>query len=225
MVGGSIPEKGWKNGVPVIPVIPEDKMPKDLGDIKLWEAAEFKRRQAEAKARPVIANTEPVGPVKTETSAGAPKTGSEIAARRADESQPLIKAKDMEKILNIVAQVQGEKMPSIAEIQAVEKKIGTFSENVACKPEEMIHWPMSAWFAIGNTDPRALVMAVLEFRGLWRDTLKAEDLVNTAPKSVTTETKIGDTGKKVESISTTHVLAKEELAPKKPGFSFGKKVA
>ncbi len=47
MVAGEIPDS-WKKGVPVIPVIPLDKLPKDLGDLKMWEAAEFKRRSAQA---------------------------------------------------------------------------------------------------------------------------------------------------------------------------------
>lgn len=227
MVGGAIPEKNWKNGTPIIPIIPESEFPKDLGDLKMWEAEQFKKRQAEANAKPVIADVKPIQQPKTETSAGAPKTGAEIAAQRKEESQPLVNAKNMEKILDIVARVQGEQIPSIADMQAIEKKIGTFSSNVASTPKEMIHWPMSAWFAIGNTDIKALVMALMEFRSLYRDTLDAKDLVGTLntekvnDKVVTTETKIGDTGKKVESVVQTAPPAK------KPGFSFGgnKKVA
>lgn len=214
MVGGTIPEKGWKNGVPIIPVIPEAEMPKDLGDLKIWEANRLKAELEAKKKAPVIANTEPVHQPKTETSAGAPKTGSEIAAQRREEEEhrAIINAKDMEKILNVVAAFKPEDMMSVKDMADLEKKVGDFSSSVGVTPQEMLNWPLSGLFAIARTDPRAMVLAFVEMRKLWRDTLKVEDLVKT------TETKIGETGKKVESV----------VVEKKKGFSFGggaKKVA
>jgi hypothetical protein len=226
MVAGCLPER-WKNKVPVIPVIPIDKLPKDLSDLLHWQAEELKRKAS----APVIANKEEIKPVKTETSAGAPKSGAEIAAMRAAENVPIIGAKDMEKILDFVAKnldASGNEIPSVAQIQEIEKKLGDFTASVGSTPFEALNWPAAGLFALAALDRRAPVLLALEYRKLWRNTLKTEDLVGTAPKSTTTETKIGDNGKKVESIARDHVLAKEELKPEKKagGFSFSnKKVA
>lgn len=220
MVAGEIPD-GWKKGVPVLPTIPTEELPKDLGDLKLFEARRFKEQKAQGQAAPAIANKEAIGPAKTETSAGAPKTGGEIAARRAEESHPIISANDMEKILNFVAGVEPKETMKVSEMMELEKKIGPFSESVGLKPTELLNWPVSSLFALGKMDYRALVKMVLEFRALWRDTLKLEDLTGGTVK--TTETKIGDSGKRVDSVDTKPVVVEK----KSGGFSFGgnKKVA
>jgi len=218
MVAGCLPDR-WKNKVPVIPVIPLDQLPKDLSDLLHWQAEELKRKAS----APAIANKEAIKPAATETSAGAPKTGAEIAAMRAGEGAPIIGAKDMEKILDFVAKnldASGNEIPSVAQIQEIEKKLGDFTASVGSTPFEALNWPAAGLFALAALDRRAPVLLALEYRKLWRNTLKAEDLVGTAPKSTTTETKIGDTGKKVESVSNEAPPVK-----KAGGFSFGKKAA
>lgn len=214
MVAGQIPDR-WKNKVPVIPVISEDKLPKDLGDLKMWEAEQYKKN---LKGGTAVVNREAVGPVKSETSAGAPKTGAEIAAQRRedDEAKAIIGAKDMEKILNVVAGFKPEDMMSVKAMADLEKKVGDFSAQVGVTPQEMLNWPLSGLFAIARTDYRAIVLAFVEMRKLWRDTLDVKDLAG----STTTETKIGETGKKVESVSNAPPVEK-----KSKGFSFGKKAA
>jgi hypothetical protein len=216
MVAGQVPDN-WKRGVPVIPTLPLDELPKDLGDLKIFEARRFKEQKAHAQASPVVANKEAIGPAKTETSAGAPKTGGEIAAQRAEENRPIIAPAEMEKILDFAAKVEVKDTMSVAEMQALEKKIGFFSSNIGMKPVELINWPASAWFFLAEKHPKAIVQALLEFRGLYRDTLKLEDLAGSTVKTTTTD--LGNGSKKVESVDTKPVVEK------KPGFSFGKKVA
>lgn len=211
MVMGGIP-KEWKRRIPVIPAVGAT-VPNSLVDLNAWRA---NRKKA------AIAASSVVKPVETATSAGSPKTGTDIKTIKAQENLPIIDAKEMEGLLNFVAKHldgQSVEMTKPSEIQAIEKKFPALSEALGMKPQELLNWPVSGLFALGKHDYRAIVLGFIEMRNLWRNTLKVEDLVDTAPKVTTTETKIGDTGKKVESVSN-------EAAPvKKKMFSFGKKAA
>jgi len=212
MVSGALPS-GWKKGIPVIP-IEGVTPPAKVEDLNAWRAS---RKKAAISAD----NVTPA-PAATSTSAGAPKSGAEVAAIRAEENLPIIPAKDMESLLNFVTKHldgQSVQMTNPDEIQAIEKKFPPLSECLGLKPQELLNWPVSGLFALGKHDSRALVLGFLEMRNLWRNTLKMEDLVATAPKATTTTTKIGDTGKKVESVSNEAPPAKKKM------FSFGKKAA
>lgn len=219
VVAGHIPAQKKKR-IPIIPTT--DRLPKDRADLLHLRAEQMKI----GKTGTAVDNTAKIEAPKTETSAGAPKSGAEIAARRAEENSPIINAKDMEKLLDLVAKTfdsnSNEVMP-IAELQALEKKLGDFSASVGVTPFEMLNWNVAGLFAIARTDYRAMVLAFIEMRKLWRNTLKAEDLVGTSkPAVTTTTTKIGDNSTKTESI----VHEAPPAAAKKKGFSFGgKKVA
>lgn len=210
MVAGGLP-KEWKRRVPVIP-LEGVKLPNNLADLNDWRASKFKANMVQT-------------PPKTETSAGAPKTGADIKAIKAQENLPIIDAKDMEKLLEFVAKHldgQSVEMTKPSEIQAIERKFPALSEALGLKPQELLNWPVAGLFSLGKHDYRALVLGFIEMRNLWRNTLKVEDLINTEhvnDKVTTTTTKIGDTGKKVESVSN------EPAPTKKKMFSFGKKAA
>lgn len=215
MVAGEIPENGWKKGIPVIPVIPADKMPKDLADLKAWEAEELKRKLRSGDA--VKAQAEPIKAPATATAAPGPT--------KVEEPRSLIDAKSMEKLIDVVDKIvkDSEAKPmSIKDMMALEKRIGAFSESVGVDPKDTINWPMSGLFAIANTDIKGIVMLAMEYRKLWRDTLDVKDLSGSTV--VKTTEKLGDNTVKTESIVRDHVLAKDELKPeKKAGFSFGQK--
>jgi hypothetical protein len=69
----------------------------------------------------------------------------------------------------------------------------------------MLNWPVSGLFALAALDRRAVVLMALEYRKLWRNTLKAEDLVGTSKPDgvVTTQTTdLGGGAKAVESVVT-----------------------
>lgn len=212
MVCGNLP-KGWKHGIPVIPVEGVTP-PAKIEDLQAWRASKKKEVIAAATVTPA--------PAATATSAGPVKTVEEVKAIKAEENLPIIPAKDMEKVLDFVAKhIDGQSSSMVApdQIQAIEKKFPTLSEALGLKSEDMLNWTPSALFALARHDSRAVVLMALEFRNLYRNTLKMEDLVGTAkPTVTTTETKIGDTGKKVESVSN-------EPPAKKKMFSFGKKAA
>lgn len=206
-VAGSLPS-GWKKNIPVIPA-EGVTVPATIEDLNAWRANR-------AKSTIAAGNTQTV---KTETSAGAPKTGAEVKAIRQEENLPIIAAKEMESLLDFVAKHldgQSVQMPKPDEIQAIEKKFPALSEALGLKPQDLLNWPVSGLFALGKHDYRALVLGFLEMRNLWRATLKMEDLVGT--KTTTTVTKSGDSTVKTESVSN-------EPAPKKKMFSFGKKAA
>ncbi len=221
MVLGRLPE-GWKKRPPIIPA-EGATIPQNEDELKAWLVA---RKKANISAAAATA----VAPPKTETAA-PPKSGSEVAAIRekeaAEDKLPIIGAKDMEKLLDFIAKnvdSQSVTMMKPSEVQAIEKKFGTFSSSIASTPLEMYHWPLSFWFALGKTEPRAIVLAMREFANLWYGTLKAEDLVGTVNTesvndrgSTTTVTKTGEGTVKTESISN-------EPAKKKTGW-FSKKAA
>lgn len=215
MVYGQRPQN-WKKRIPVI--VPEETaIPSNIEELHAWAAERAKGRITEASAAAVK-------PAATATAAPAPKSGSEIAAAREDADLPIIPAKDMEKLLDFVAKNTDSKtttMMTPSEIQALEKKWGTFSTSIASSPLEMYHWPISVWFALAKQEPRALVLAMREYANLWYGTLKAEDLVGTSvtktPAATTTVTKTGDTTK-VESVSN-------EAAPAPRRGWFTKKAA
>lgn len=220
MVAGSIPDR-WKNKVPVIPVIPMDKLPKDLGDLLHWEAEQLKAKVA----GPDVQNRPAIQPAATETAAPGPKTAEEVKAATSEGERPIIGAKDMEKILDFVAKnldSSSNEMMSIDQIIALEKKLGDFTESIGVKPEETLNWPLSGLFALAKLDHRAIVLYAVQMRKLWRNTLSMENLVGTdKPKtSTTTTTKLGEGTTKVESVSHEAPPAK-----KAGGFSFGKKAA
>lgn len=212
MVCGNLPS-GWKKNIPVIPV-EGAVVPATLEDLNAWRAA---RKKATISASTVVP-----APAATATSAGSVKTATEVKEIKAEESLPIIPAKEMEKLLDFVAKHidgQSSQMIDPSQIQAIEKKFPPLSECLGLKPEELLNWSPSSLFALAKHDSRAIVLMALEYRNLWRNTLKLEDLVGTEkPKVTTTETKIGDTGKKVESVVN-------EPPAKKKMFSFGKKAA
>lgn len=212
MVAGSLPS-GWKKNIPVMPVEGVSP-PAKIEDLDAWRASR--------KKATISATTVTPAPAKTETSAGPVKTAEEVKAIKAEENLPIIPAKDMEKVLDFVAKHldgQSVQMTNPEDIQAIEKKFPALSECLGLKPQDLLNWSPSGLFALAKHDNRAMVLMALEFRNLWRKTLKEEDLVGSAPKATTTETKIGDTGKKVESVSNEAPPAKKKM------FSFGKKAA
>ena len=214
MVAGTLPT-GWKKRIPVIPV-EGAKIPATVVDLQNWVV--------DRKKASIAASTTKPEPAKTETSTGAPKTGAEIKAIRQEENLPIIPAKDMEKVLDFVAKHldgQSVQMQDPATIQALETKHGDFSAAVGCTPQESINWPVSGLFGLANTDPRSIVLYALEMRVYARKYMEEKGMLKT-PTSTTTETKIGDTGKKVESIANEPAV---QPKVEKKKFSFGKKVA
>ena len=216
MVYGKRPDN-WKKKLPVIPM-EGAVIPQNIEEMHAW-AAERAKSAITANAAKAVT------PAATATAAPAPKSGGEIAAARSDDL-PIIPAKDMEKLLDFVAKntdATTTKMMTPSEIQALEKKWGTFSASIASTPLEMYHWPGSVWFAMAQTEPRAIVLAMREYANLWYNTLKAEDLVGTSvttkvtPGATTTVTKSGGTTK-TESVSN-------EVAPTPRRGWFTKKVA
>lgn len=217
MVYGERPSN-WKKKIPV--VVPEATIvPKNLGELHAWAADR-------AKARISAAGVKATAPAATSTAATAPKSGGEIAAQRQDDDLPIIPAKDMEKLLDFVAKNTDAKTTTMmkpSEIQALEKKWGVFSASIASTPLEMYHWPMSVWFALAKTEPRALVLAMREYANLWYNKLEAKDLVGTSTTTVTagattTVTKSGEGTVKTESVSN-------EAAPAPKRGWFTKKAA
>lgn len=213
MVGGNLP-RGWKHGVPIIPVQGVTP-PAKIEDLQAWRAAK--------KKEVIAASTVTPAPAATATSAGPVKTTEEVKAIKAEENLPIIPAKDMERLFDFVAKhIDGQSSQMIPpdQIQAIEKKFPALSECLGLKPQELLNWSPSALFALAKHDSRAIVLMALEYRNLWRNTLKVEDLVGTAkPTVTTTETKIGDNSRKVESVSNEAPPAKKKM------FSFGKKAA
>jgi hypothetical protein len=200
IVGGAVPN-AKKKRIPIIPII--DVLPNNLAELTQMNADLLKQQLA----NPVVKNTTAVGPVKTETAMGAPKSGADIKAIRAEEDAPILNAKDMEEVLDIITKLPEERM-GVAEMAALEKKLGDFSTSVGADWKETINWPVSTLFAIANKKPRALVLYALEFRNKFRDTLKVEDLIGN--EVVTTTTKLGDDTTLTESV----------VQPKKAGFRF-----
>ncbi len=170
----------------------------------------------------IAATTVTPAPAATATSAGPVKTTEEVKAIKAEENLPIIPAKEMEKVFDFVAKHidgQSSAMVDPSQIQAIEKKFPALSEALGLKAEDMLNWSPSALFALAKTDARAIVLMALEYRNLWRGTLKMEDLVGTSkPAATTTVTKTGDTTK-VESVANDAPPAKKKM------FSFGKKAA
>jgi hypothetical protein len=208
---GSLPS-GWKKNIPVIP-IQGITPPATIEDLNAW--------RADRKKATISADNVKPAPAATSTSAGPTKTAEQVKEIRAEENLPIIPAKDMEKLFDFVAKhIDGQSSQMIPpdQIQAIEKKFPALSECLGLKPQELLNWSPSSLFALAKHDARAIVLMALEYRNLWRNTLKVEDLVATAPKVTTTETKIGDNGKKVESVSN-------EPPAKNKMFSFGKKAA
>lgn len=215
MVAGSLPS-GWKKNIPVIPA-EGVKLPGKIEDLTEWRAN---------RAKSTISNQPK--PVQTQTSAGPVKTAEQVKAVKAEENSPIIRPEKMEKILDIAAKIekhvdgQSVEMNDPKTIQAVESKFTDFSNAVASKPSETVNWPVSSLFAIGNTDVAALVCYAVEMRALARMYMEEKGMmVKPEPaKTTTTVTKIGDNSTKTESISN-----ETAPAPKKKGFSFGKKAA
>lgn len=213
MVCGKVPDL-WKKRIPVTITIPEEQLPKNLDELRIWKAEQLKNKMAASN--------------KTETAAIAPKNEkptkeTEAILDKAADNLPIIEAKDMEKVLDFVAKHldgQSNVMPNPLELQAIEKKFPAFSESLGITPHEMLNWPLSGLFALAKTDSRAIVLAFVEMRNLWRSTLTAADLVGTS-KVKTTVTKVGDNTVKTESVSTEQAPA----AKKTNKFGFGKKVA
>lgn len=212
MVAGNLPS-GWKKNIPVIP-LEGAVIPSKIEDLNEW--------RANRKKATIAATTVTPAPAATATATGPVKTAEEVKQIKAEDNAPIIPAKSMEKVLDFLAKhIDGQSVQMVnpTEIQAIEKKIGTFSEATGTTAIENINLPVGALVQIGKIDIMALLTYALEYRALYRNTLKMEDLVGTEkPKVTTTETKIGDTGKKVESVAN-------EPAPKKKMFSFGKNKA
>ena len=211
MVAGTIPN-GFKKGLPVIPT-EGAVIPKTIEDLAAWRAA---------RAKSTIAAAGDQKSAATATSAGAPKSGAEVKALKEENNTPIIRADKMEKVLDIAAKFldgQSVEVKDPKTLQATEAKFTSFSSAVASTPQEIVNWPISGLFAIGNTDVSALVSYAVEMRAIARMHMEEKGLMTPAEpaKSTTTETKIGDTGKKVESVSNEPVKSKK--------FSFGKKAA
>lgn len=212
MVGGAIPN-GFKKGIPVIPV-EGAVIPKNIEDLNAWRAARAKST--------IVAAGEQKAPV-TATSAGAPKSGVEVKEIRQQENAPIIPAASMDKILDLVTKHldgQSVEMKDPKTIQAAEQKFVEFSAAIASSPQEIVNWPISFLFAMAKTDIAALVAYAVEMRSIARARMEEKGLMAKPEpaKATTTTTKIGDNSTKTESISN-------EPAPKKKGFSFGKKAA
>lgn len=209
----------WKKRIPV-----------DIKDPKVFEQASAWTKLDDMHKSMLKATATPG---KTDTAAPLPpNTDVPVAPQELpeDNNLPVIPAKELEKILDIVAKLDDSSREIIdpKEMQELEKLHPKFSESTGAKPGEMLNWPVSGWYAIGKSDYRAVVMALLEFRALWRGRLspgELSELTKRGEKVVTTETKIGTAGKKVESVVTGHKLAKEELKPAKPKGFFAKKSA
>ena len=201
---GSVPQN-WKKRIPVA-VKQGTVIIKDLSELK--------------------AAMEKAGPALTAIGK-APTSGAEIKAEREAKADdlPVIGGKDLEKVLDFVAKHldgQSNEMPDPKTIQAIESKLPTFSESLGIKPHEMLNWPASGIFAMAKMDSRAVALAFIEMRSLWRNTLKAEDLVGTATKKETTEKVTTTVTKSGEGTTITESVA---TAPaKKKGF-WGKKRA
>ena len=212
MVGGNLP-KGWKHSIPIIP-IEGVTPPAKIEDLEAWRVAR--------KKATLSASTVTPAPAATATSAGPVKTATEVKEIKAEENLPIINAKDMEKVLEFAAKhLDGQSVviSDPATLQSIEKKFPPLSEALGTTPHEMLNWPVSGLFGLSKTDPRAIVLMALEYRNLWRNTLKAEDLVGTAkPAATTTVTKTGNTVK-VESVANEAPPAKKKM------FSFGRKAA
>lgn len=212
MVAGNLPS-GWKKNIPVIP-LEGAVIPSKIEDLNEW--------RANRKKATIAATTVTPAPAATATATGPVKTAEEVKQIKAEDNSPIIPAKSMEKVLDFLAKhIDGQSVQMVnpTDIQAIEKKLGTFSEATGTTAIENINLPVGALVQIGKIDIMALLTYALEYRALYRNTLKMEDLVGTEkPKVTTTETKIGDTGKKVESVS-------KELPAKKKMFSFGKNKA
>lgn len=206
LVAGSVPQN-WKKNIPVTVTLAN--LPKSLEEMKAMQAEKLKADLKEVKANPTSTATLP-----------APKSGADIKAAKveigkAEENLPIMDAKETERALDFVAKHldgQSNQMPNPLEIQKMESKWPTLSDTLGIKPHEMLNWPVSGLFALAKEHPKALALAMIEMRALWRSTLKAEDLVNTA-KPATTVTKSGDSTVKTESV-----------APPKAKF-FSKRVA
>ena len=143
-----------------------------------------------------------------------------------DTNIPLIPAKELEKVLDLVAKLDGNSKEMIdpKEYKDFEKMHKLFSESVGLKNiGETFNWPVSGVRAIGVTDINALWVYALELRAHLRQAVAKGYVIGELDhkKIVTTETKIGDNGKKVESVDKTPLPVKVE---KKGGF-FAKKTA
>lgn len=132
------------------------------------------------------------------------------------ENLPMINSKDMEKILDFVTKHldgQSKEIIDPKQMQDIEKKIPSFSEQLGVKPGETLNWPVAGLFALGRTDYRAIVLYAIEMRALWRSKLTAQELadISVAPKStvVTTNTDLGNGSTKTESIDTAPLPAKK----------------
>lgn len=151
------------------------------------------------------------------------------AAPPQDPNIPLIPAKELEKVLDLVAKLDGNSKEMIdpKEYKDFEKMHKLFSESVGLKNiGETFNWPVSGVRAIGVTDINALWVYALELRAHLRQAVAKGYVIGELDhkKVVTTETKIGTDGKKTESIDKTPLPASQPVKVEKKGF-FAKKSA
>lgn len=165
-----------------------------------------------------------LAPKQTSGAAGTPPEATAKADVKAitgavgDKELPIIGPKDLEKVLEYVAKFidgNSQVITDPKQMQAIEATLPNFAEAVGLKPEETLNWPFASLIGMGNTDIRALALYAMMWRIIARPHVKASDVKTTVTKS-------GEGTVKTESIVSTHVLAKEELAPAKKKFSWGK---
>lgn len=197
-VAGNIPA-GFKKNIPVIPV-EGAVIPATIEQLNEWRAT---------RAKATISAANEQKPVQTATAAPV-KTVAEVTAIKREENLPIIPAKEMEKIVDFVAKHLDGQSVEISDpttMQEAEKKLLSFSASVGCKVTEAVNWPMAGLLALGKTDPRALWLYALEMRMLARQFMLEHKMFD-APVVTTTETKLGDNTKKVESVSNEKPKAK-----------------
>lgn len=197
-VAGTIPS-GWKKNIPVIPT-EGATIPATVEQLNEWRAS---------RAKATISAAAEQKPAATATAAPV-KTAAEVSAARKEENLPIIPAKEMEKVLDFVAKHLDSQSVQISDpstMQEAETKITKFSESVGCKSHQAVNWPMGGLLAMGKTDVRALWLYALEMRAYARMYMTEHKMFD-APVVTTTETKLGDNTKKVESVSNEKPKAK-----------------
>jgi len=201
---GQIPGS-WKKRIPVIV-----KDPKVFAAAEQWKTPEDMHK-FELSTR-------------GSTSAPLPKdkpVAEPLPAPQEDTNLPIIPAKELEKILDVVSKLDANSKEIIdpKEYKDFETLHDLFSESVGAKIEETLNWPVSGLFAIGKTDYRAAVMGWIEARAHLRQAIAQGYKPGTFKNVVTKTTDLGNGSTKTESVVTTHVppAAKaSDIGPKQP---------
>lgn len=216
IVGGSIPAGSVLKKR--LPIVVKDEVAAKITNQKDFDKYVMsKRLTTTGGSEATVLNV-----TKAETETATPQPSSQPLAPPSEQPElPILNPQQTEKVLDFVAKYldgNSKEMSDPRTMQSLEKDIPTLSQQLGLKPEELLNAPASFWFGLMHTEPRALVLATLEFRNLWRPHVKQVTVTKSDSGTVTKTEKTGTTTKQ-ESVAPP--------APAKPSskFSFGKKAA